>query len=240
MVLVEPFSIKAGILGGNEDCLVAIGPPDPITGQPGLLYGFFKEGTFTKAPSHAMAYRPFNRETDLNRDQTIAGDPVAQAVAEQQRRMRAGLPQPTLPSAPATSIPTSAEEAADRLSDLMAMRAADDARFGGSYLPPMDSSGGAMGGGAMGGGAMGGAMGGGEGESASDSDLVPQSSEKLLVNTPKGPILEIERTWRGETTKLIVGQMMISGTVEKKAIPFDNDEQREDAISQISQWLQEH
>lgn len=48
---VKPFSIKAGVLGVNDDCILMIGPPDPLHGQPGHLMAIFRDDMFNRFSS---------------------------------------------------------------------------------------------------------------------------------------------------------------------------------------------
>lgn len=71
--MVKPFSIGAGIIAVTKDGIIAIGPPDPRTGQPGQLAGIFKN-KFRMCPREPPIYRPILPTDDLQ--QALSEDPL--------------------------------------------------------------------------------------------------------------------------------------------------------------------
>lgn len=65
LVTVKPWSIPAGIIGGNDDMLILVGSPNAITGQPGQLLAIFKDNNDRITNNTSVpVYDPFDVVVD--------------------------------------------------------------------------------------------------------------------------------------------------------------------------------
>src|SRR3989338_8751675 len=118
LTLVKPFSIPAGIIGGNDKVLVAFDRPDFRTGQPGQLLGIFRKDTFRSVPHEEVVYNP-NVEFDVN-TQTITNDTLKMAQDHARLAPPAGVVVTGVESQ--LTDKTSVSDMELRLAELMASR----------------------------------------------------------------------------------------------------------------------